>query len=72
MVGEVTAVNTDLMSPLEGQNFIPVIAPVGVGEDGETYNINADQVAGDIASALKAAKLILLTDIQGVLDQEGS
>jgi acetylglutamate kinase len=70
-VGEVTAVNTALIRTLQGQNFIPVIAPVGVGEQGETYNINADLVAGAVAAALGAAKLILLTDVPGVLDQEG-
>ncbi len=52
------------------ENFIPVIAPVGVGEEGETYNINADLVAGKVASALKAEKLILLTDVEGVLDEK--
>jgi|UniRef100_A0A7C5EPJ7 acetylglutamate kinase len=71
LVGEVTQINTDLIRTLQSQNFIPVIAPVGVGEDGETYNINADNVAGAVAGALKAAKLILLTDVAGVLDQNG-
>lgn len=71
LVGEVTRVNTDLIRTLQTQNFIPVIAPVGVGEDGETYNINADTVAGAVAGALKAAKLILLTDVPGVLDEGG-
>jgi len=52
-------------------DFIPVIAPVGAGINGETYNINADLVAGHIAASLKARKLILLTDTEGVLDQEG-
>jgi acetylglutamate kinase len=70
-VGEVTGVNTDLIRTLLGQHFLPVIAPVGVGEQGETYNINADSVAGAVAGALGAAKLILLTDVPGVLDQEG-
>src|SRR3989344_4026551 len=60
MVGEVKSVNPKV---------IPVIAPVGVGDDGKTYNINADIVAGNIAAALKAEKLILLTDVQGVLDK---
>jgi acetylglutamate kinase len=64
-------VNTDLIRTLQGQHFIPVIAPVGVGEAGETYNINADLVAGAVAAALEAAKLILLTDVPGVLDREG-
>jgi len=71
LVGEVTAVNVDLIHTLQSHNFIPVIAPVGVGEQGETYNINADTVAGAVAVALNAAKLILLTDVPGVLDQEG-
>jgi acetylglutamate kinase len=71
LVGEVTAVNTELIQTLLAQNFLPVIAPVGVGEQGETYNINADSVAGAVAGALGAAKLILLTDVAGVLDREG-
>ena len=71
LVGEVTAVNAQLIRTLQAQNFIPVIAPVGVGEAGETYNINADLVAGAVAAALDAAKLILLTDVAGVLDNEG-
>ena len=71
LVGEVTAVNTNLIRTLQAQHFIPVIAPVGVGDQGETYNINADLVAGAVAAALGAAKLILLTDVPGVLDGEG-
>ncbi len=70
MVGEVKAVNPGVVEALERENFIPVIAPVGVGEEGETYNINADLVAGKIAAALKAEKLILLTDVEGVMDGE--
>jgi acetylglutamate kinase len=69
MVGEVKAVNPGVIEALERENFIPVIAPVGVGEEGETYNINADLVAGKIASSLKAEKLILLTDVEGVMDK---
>jgi len=69
MVGEVKAINPGVIEVLEKENFITVIAPVGVGEDGETYNINADLVAGKIASALKAEKLILLTDVEGVMDE---
>jgi len=69
MVGEVTQINPGVIEALEKENFIPVIAPVGVGEEGETYNINADLVAGKIASALKAEKLILLTDVEGVRDE---
>lgn len=70
MVGEVKAIHPEVIESLERENFIPVIAPVGVGEEGETYNINADLVAGKIASALKAEKLILLTDVAGVMDEK--
>ncbi len=70
-VGEVTAVNTAIIRTLQDQHFIPVVAPVGVGPEGETYNINADLVAGSLAQTLKAAKLILLTDVAGVLNLEG-
>lgn len=70
MVGEVKAINPEVIEALERENFIPVIAPVGVGEEGETYNINADLVAGKVASALKAEKLILLTDVAGVMDEK--
>lgn len=70
MVGEVKSINPGVIKALEKESFIPVIAPVGVGEEGETYNINADLVAGKIASALKAEKLILLTDVEGVLDEK--
>jgi acetylglutamate kinase len=70
MVGEVKAIHPGVIESLEKGNFIPVIAPVGVGEEGETYNINADLVAGKIASALKAEKLILLTDVEGVMDEK--
>jgi acetylglutamate kinase len=69
MVGEVKEINPGVIEALENEDFIPVIAPVGVGEEGETYNINADLVAGKIASALKAEKLILLTDVEGVKDE---
>ena len=72
MVGEVQTIHAGIIQALEASRFIPVIAPVGVGEEGETYNINADLVAGRIASALKAAKLIFLTDVAGVLDAGGS
>ena len=70
-VGEVEAINRDLLEVLKQGNFIPVIAPIGVGEDGQTYNINADLVAGRVAAALQAEKLILLTDVEGVLDKDG-
>jgi acetylglutamate kinase len=71
MVGEVESVNPRVIDALEESNFIPVIAPIGAGLKGETYNINADLVAGRIAGALKAEKLILLTDIEGVKDKHG-
>jgi acetylglutamate kinase len=67
-VGEVVSVNTHIITSLIENQFVPIIAPVGVGKDNETYNINADLVAGHVASSLKARKLILLTDIEGVLD----
>jgi acetylglutamate kinase len=70
-VGDVVKVNTDLIRTLENGKYIPVIAPVGVGPEGESYNINADQVAGRVAAALNAEKLILLTDIEGVKDKSG-
>jgi acetylglutamate kinase len=68
LVGEVTEVRPGALLALEQGGFIPVIAPVGVGGNGETYNINADLVAGAVAGALKAEKLILLTDQSGILD----
>ena len=71
-VGEVVQIDPSLIGHLESGGFIPVIAPIGVGKDGETYNINADVVAGKIAEILKAEKLILLTNTPGVLDQAGS
>ncbi len=71
-VGEVDRINLDILKSLEQSNIIPVIAPVGVGEGGETYNINADLVAGAIAGALHADKLLLMTDVAGVLDANGS
>ena len=70
LVGEIEAVNTEPIRLLEDAGFVPVIAPVGVGAGGETYNINADLVAGEIAAALGAEKLIHLTDVQGILDSE--
>jgi len=69
-VGKVTEINPEILTTLESKNFIPVIAPVGVGEGGQSYNINADLVAGAIASRLNAEKLVLLTDVQGVLDKD--
>ncbi|MDO3377446.1 acetylglutamate kinase [Geoalkalibacter halelectricus] len=70
-VGEVESVNPAIIESLEQGHFIPVIAPIGVGLNGETYNINADLVAGRIAGALRAEKLILLTDVEGVKDKDG-
>jgi acetylglutamate kinase len=72
LVGEVVGVNPKVVESLAGDNFIPVIAPVGVGRDGETYNINADVVAGKIAQALRAEKLMLLTDVEGIKDRDGN
>ena len=71
MVGDITQIDPTLISHLQAGAFIPVIAPIGVGEQGETYNINADVVAGKIAEILKAEKLVLLTNTPGVLDKEG-
>jgi acetylglutamate kinase len=71
MVGEVEIVHPEIIGALEKSNFIPVIAPIGVGLNGETYNINADLVAGRVAGALKAEKLILLTDVEGVKGKDG-
>ncbi len=70
-VGEVTQIDPSLIAFLDGGDFIPVIAPIGVGEAGETYNINADVVAGKLAEVLKADKLVLLTNTPGVLDKDG-
>lgn len=69
-VGKVDKVNPALVRHLEQDNFIPVIAPIGVGNDGETYNINADSVAGAIAAELQAEKLILMTNTPGVLNKQ--
>ena len=71
MVGEIVGINPLVIDSLDENKFIPVIAPVGVGEKGETYNINADLVAGEVAEALHAEKLILMTDIEGVKDKKG-
>ena len=70
-VGEVTKINAEVLRALQEHDFIPVIAPVGVGEDGQAFNINADLVAGAIAAELKALKLILLTDVEGVKNALG-
>lgn len=70
-VGEPVAVDRTLIDHLEIAGMVPVIAPIGIGPEGETYNINADTMAGAIASALGAARLFLLTDVAGVLDKHG-
>ncbi len=70
-VGEVSSIDPRLVALLDTGDFIPVIAPIGVGEDGQTYNINADVVAGKLAITLKAEKLMLLTNTTGVLDKQG-
>jgi acetylglutamate kinase len=72
LVGEVVGIKTDVLDLFMNSDFIPVIAPLGVDEEGNTYNINADLVAGKVAEALKAEKLILLTNIPGVLDANGN
>ncbi len=70
-VGEISAIDPSIISFLDAGDFIPVIAPIGVGSEGETFNINADVVAGKLAEVLKAEKLILLTNTPGVLDKDG-
>lgn len=70
-VGEPEYVNPQILTALEQAGMIPVIAPLGVGPDGETYNINADTVAGAVAAAVGAVRLLLLTDVKGVLDRQG-
>jgi acetylglutamate kinase len=72
LVGEVAAVEPDILESLEKDGFIPVISPIGVGPKGETLNINADFVAAAVASSVEAEKLILLTDVPGVLDKKGN
>ena len=71
-VGEVASIDKSIVETLIAGNFIPVIAPIGVGQDGQSYNINADLVAGKVAEVLRAEKLILLTDTAGVKDQQGN
>jgi acetylglutamate kinase len=71
LVGEVTRIDATIIDTLTGDGFIPVIAPVGIGANGETYNINADLVAGHVARALSAGRLYLMTDVDGVLDGDG-
>ncbi|MEN9724653.1 MAG: Acetylglutamate kinase [Pseudomonadota bacterium] len=71
-VGDITKIDPSIINFLDSGDFIPVIAPIGVGPDGETYNINADVVAGKLAEVLSAEKLILLTNTPGVLDKKGN
>ena len=71
LVGEIVGIDPTVINALDENMFIPVIAPVGVGDKGETYNINADLVAGQVAEALHAEKLILLTDVEGVKNKNG-
>lgn len=71
-VGEPNLVNPQILTSLERSGMIPVIAPIGLGVDGQTYNINADTVAGAIAAAVGASRLLLLTDVTGVLDKDGN
>ena len=70
LVGKVKTINSQLILSLTQNGFIPIIAPTGIGDAGETYNINADIVAGEIAAALQAEKLLLLTDVQGVMNKD--
>ena len=72
MVGEIASIDPGVIVALEQGGFIPVVAPIGIGEDGETFNINADLVAGKLAEVLKAEKLVLLTNTPGVLDKQGN
>ena len=71
LVGEISAIDPSIINFLDGGDFIPVVAPIGVGKDGESYNINADVVAAKLATVLQAEKLLMLTNIRGVLDKEG-
>ena len=71
LVGEIDRIDPELISLLDSRDFIPVIAPIGVGAEGEAYNINADLVAGKLAETLKAEKLVLMTNTSGVLDRNG-
>src|SRR5499426_183683 len=72
MVGEIIGINPLVIDSLDENKFIPVIAPLGCGDKGETYNINADLVAGEVSEALRAEKLILLTDVEGIRDGDGN
>lgn len=70
-VGEVEAINTDIIEALDKGRFIPVIAPLAYGADGSSYNVNADIVAGEVAAALKAEKLVYMTDVEGIVNKSG-
>jgi acetylglutamate kinase len=70
-VGEITAIDPSVVKALQDDQFIPVISPIGFGEKNESYNINADLVASKLATVLKAEKLVMLTNIKGVLDKQG-
>ena len=72
LVGEIECIDPELIQLLDSRDFIPVIAPIGVGRDGEAYNINADLVAGKLAETLRAEKLVLMTNTAGVLDRSGN
>jgi len=72
LVGEIVGVNTHIIESISRMGYIPVIAPVADGIDGRTYNVNADNAAGAIAGSLKAEKLLLLTDVDGVMDEKGN
>src|SRR5581483_5629153 len=71
-VGDVKEIDPQILKTLEGGRFIPVISPVGADEEGKSYNINADLVAGSVAAALNAEKLLILTDVAGILDDKGA
>jgi acetylglutamate kinase len=70
LVGKVDTINPHIIQVLDSSGYIPIIAPIGVGDEGEPYNINADLVAGEVAAALKAEKLIVLTDVEGILNEQ--
>ncbi len=72
LVGNVTEINPEIIDTLTNQGFVPIIAPIGVGKNGETFNINADLVASKIAISLNAERLILLTDVEGIMKSDGS
>lgn len=71
-VGQPSHINRDILDALSAGHLIPVVAPVGTGEDGQTYNINADTAAGAIAAAMRATRMLMLTDVPGVLDKDGN